>query len=152
MLKLKILNSKESKEILSIIDAQWGFEGKLDYAFLVNTKNRIFIINREVGRVDFSSLRINSMGLYFGELKDGVLRLTIEGSQVVGPHSKKNVVEITDDELQKWLRGVDLVKDCEGCRGFVIVRHGTDYIGCGRYSNGMITNFVPKTRRINSVE
>jgi len=41
MRQLKILNSKEIKEILKLIEAQWGAKLKLDYAFLKNPKNQI---------------------------------------------------------------------------------------------------------------
>ncbi len=148
MFKLQILNSRQAKEITGIIAEHWDSEVKLDYAFLMNGKNRIFIINREVGNFDFSALRINSMGLYFGELKDSKFRLSIEGSQIIGPRAKKNVVEVSREEMRKWLRGEDLQKDCYGCSGFVMVKSNNDFLGCGSYSNGNIRNFVPKTRRI----
>ncbi len=148
MFSLQILNSKQTKEIKSIIEQQWDSKEQLDCAFLMNNRDRIFAVNREIGKLDFLKLRINSIGLYFGELKDGQLRLSIEGSQIIGPSAKKNVAEISTQEMKVWLKGEDLVKECEGCTGFVIVRSGNDFLGCGRYSNGTIKNFVPKTRRI----
>ena len=150
MLSLKILNSKEIKGILSIIDYQWGCRKKLGYAFLMNGKGRIFVVSMDVGLVDFEKLRINSMGLYFGEIKGDDLRLSIEGSQIIGPLASKNLVDIDGREMSSWLRGNDLEKDCPGCSGFVIIRNDSDFLGCGRYSNGIIKNFVPKTRRISS--
>ncbi len=150
MFKLQILNSKQAKEITGIISSHWDASLKMDYAFLVNGKNRVFIINRDVGSLDLSALRINSMGLYFGELKDGRLRLSIEGSQLIGPHASKNVVNITKKEMMDWLRGMDLQKDCESCSGFVIVKCNDDFLGCGSYYEGKIKNFVPKTRRVRA--
>ncbi|MBI2133550.1 hypothetical protein HYU11_02610 [Candidatus Woesearchaeota archaeon] len=149
MLSLKILNSKQVKDIMRILHDRWGFEGRLDYAFLINNKDRIFLVSRDVGRLDFSKLRVNSMGLYFGEFKDENLRLTIEGSQIIGPGASMNVVEISRKELFAWLRGEDLLRECDSS-GFVIIRSGSDFVGCGRYSNGVIKNFVPKTRRVRT--
>ena len=152
MLSLKILNSKDAKKILKIISEHWGAEIDKDYAFLINSKNNVYIINKEVGEFPLETMRINSMGLYFGELGEDCLRLSIDGSQIVGPHAKKNVVEASKEEMASWLRGNDLDKEFSGSNGFVILKHGKDYIGCGRYSNGTIKNFVPKTRRIKSAD
>lgn len=150
MLSLKILNSKQAKEIASIISGHWGAWLSRDYAFLLNSKNKISIVSRDIGAVNLDMLRVNSVGLYFGELFDGELRLSIEGSQIIGPLAAKNIVEITGDEMGSWLRGDDLQKICEDCSGFVILKSKGDFLGCGRYSRGIIKNFVPKTRRIRN--
>lgn len=147
---LKFLNTKEAKQVLDIVKAQWDADVYFllqDYLFLFSSKEKIYIIARDIAQISLESLRLNSVGLYFGELKKGRLRLSIEGSQLVGPHAKKNVVEIYDDELQKWIRGKDLFFEGDW-QGYVIIRHKTDFLGTGRYDNGVIVNFVPKARRI----
>ena len=45
MPELKILNSKEIKEIYKLIEKQWSAKIKLDCGFLRNNKNRVFIGN-----------------------------------------------------------------------------------------------------------
>src|SRR3989344_819831 len=121
MQDLKILNSKEIKEIYGLIESQWGSKVKLDYGFLKNQKNRIFVI-----------------------------RMSIEGSQIVGPKAEKNVVELDEEETKKWFKGEDIEKECSDCRGFVILKHGNDFLGSGKYSNKRILNYVSKTRRISA--
>ena len=148
MQNLKILNKKEIKNILELIKTHFGCELELDYAFLMNQKNRIFIANKELFDVDTKKIRINSIGLYFGELSNNELRLTIEGSQLIGPKSTKNVVELNDSEMRKWLKGEDLEKEV-GEKGFVILKHGDDYLGSGRVKDDKILNYVPKTRRLS---
>ena len=149
MPELKILNSREIKEICRLIEKQWGAKIKLDYGFLRNNKNRIFIINKNISKIDTSKLRLNSVGMYFYEDDRAGIRLSIEGSQIVGPKAVKNIVEINDDETRKWFRGEDLEKECRGCSGFVILRNKNDFLGSGKYSNGRILNYVGKSRRIN---
>jgi NOL1/NOP2/fmu family ribosome biogenesis protein len=146
MEKLRVLNSREVRDLLAVLNQQFGFKDRLDYVFLANEKSRIFLTNRDFSRLDLKRLRINSVGLYFGELKDDKLRVSIEGSQLVGPKSTKNVVDVTEQEMVSWLRGNDLDKHADG---FVILRHKSSYLGCGRAKDGRIINFVPKTRRIN---
>ena len=149
MPELKILNNKEIKEILKLIEYQWGAKLKLNYAFLKNNKNRIFIINRDVSKIDFSKLRINSIGMYFCDLENGI-RLSIEGSQIVGPKAAKNIVEINESQVKSWLKGEDLEVN-ENYSGFVIIKHNDDFLGTGKFKDGRVLNYVSKSRRITSV-
>jgi len=150
MPELKILNSKEIKEIYKLIDKQWGAKIKLDCGFLRNNKNRIFIVSKDIAKIDLSRLRLNSVGMYFCENDGKGIRLSIEGSQLIGMKAAKNIVELNDDETKKWFKGEDLERECEGCNGFVILKHNKDFLGTGKYSNGRILNYVGKGRRINS--
>lgn len=162
MPQLKILNNKEIKEILKLIELQWGAKLKLSFAFLRNQKNRVFIVSRDLSKIDALRLRINSVGMYFCEIDDKGIRLSIEGTQIVCPKAKKNVVELDEEETGKWLKGEDLEKECKGCSGFVILKYKNqknkhkknslkdfDSLGCGRYSNGKLLNYVGKSRRVN---
>ena len=149
MQNLKILNKKEIKEILTILKKQWGCGLLANYVFLMNEKKRIYIVNKDINRIDLSKLRINSLGLYFGEYRNNEIRLTIEGAQLIGKNAKKNVIELNDKEARLWLKGHDIEKKVKA-KGFVILKHNTDYLGTGRYKDNKIFNFVPKTRRIKA--
>src|SRR3989344_6353952 len=129
---LKILNSREIKEIYGLIEKQWGAKIKLDYGFLKNQKNRIFVISKDISEIDLSKLRLNSVGMYFCEFDSFGIRLSIEGSQIVGPKAAKNVVELDEEETKKWFKGEDIEKECSDCRGFVILKHGNDFLGSGK--------------------
>jgi NOL1/NOP2/fmu family ribosome biogenesis protein len=144
---LRALSGRDLKPILKIIQDQWGAEMDFPQAWYQSTKNDLFIVSKDIGKVDVRSLRINSVGLYFGEIKKGLLRLSIEGSQLIGPKATKNIVELDEKELRKWLRGEDLIKQV-GAYGYVIMKSGNDFVGCGRIKEGKILNFVPKARRL----
>ena len=147
MQNLKILNNKEIKEILSLIEKQWGEKLKPDYAFLQNQKNRVFIINKDISKIDTSKLRINSIGMYFCETRNGI-RLSIEGSQIVGPKATKNILEINENQTKQWLKGEDV--EVEGkYDGFVILKNKNYFLGCGKFKEGKILNYVGKERRIS---
>ncbi len=146
MLELKILNRKKIKEILALIKKQWGADFKTELAFLMNTQNKIFLVNREVFNLNLEKLRINSIGLYFGELKNNELRLSIEGSQLIGNDAKQNLIEINETQAMQWLKGEDIgIKG--NYKGFVIIKHKNDFLGTGKYKDGKVLNFVPKARR-----
>ena len=70
MPQLKFLNSKETKEILKLIEEQWGAKLKLDYTLVKNNKSRVFIVNKDISKIDFSKLRINSIGMYFCDIEN----------------------------------------------------------------------------------
>ena len=148
MPELKILNNKEIKDIYELIEKQWGAKVKLDYGFLKNQKNRVFIISKDISKIDISKLRLNSVGMYFCEIDSKGIRLSIEGSQIIGPRAAKNVVELDEEETRKWFKGEDLEKECKDCSGFVILKNKNDFIGNGKYANGKILNYVGKMRRI----
>ncbi|MBI2658139.1 hypothetical protein HYX08_05595 [Candidatus Woesearchaeota archaeon] len=150
MPELKILNSREIKELHSVIEKQWDAKIKLDYGFLQNSKGRIFMVNRGISEIDMSKLRINSVGMYFCEHDKIGIRLSIEGSQIVGTCAKKNIIEIDDGQARKWFKGEDLELECKDCTGFVILKNKSDFLGTGKYKEGKILNYVGKTRRINA--
>jgi|SRR3989338_2918235 len=152
MPELKILNSKEIKEICRLIENQWGAKIKLGCGFLRNNKNRVFIVSRDMAKIGLSRLRLNSIGMYFCENDGKGIRLSIEGSQLIGPKAAKNVVELNDDETKRWFKGEDLGKECKDYNGFVILKHNKDFLGTGKYSNGRILNYVGKSRRILAKE
>lgn len=149
MPELKILNNKEIKEIFKLIENQWGAKIKLDYGFLKSNKNRIFVISKDISKINTSKLRLNSVGMYFCEIDNAGIRLSIEGSQLIGPKATKNIVELNEEETKKWFKGEDLEKECKNCNGFVILKYNNDLLGNGKYVNGKILNYVGKTRRVN---
>jgi len=124
------------------------FDKKLDYVFLINNKNKVFIVNKDIANIDLNKIRINSVGLYIAEFSNNEIRLSIEGSQLIGPNSKKNIIELNEKEAREWLKGKDLERETE-IEGFAIIKHNNDYLGSGKSTKQRILNFIPKTRRLN---
>ena len=149
--RMNFLKSKERKQFANAIEKQWGIcPNTIRSRFLVKSgKDRIYLVNTEYDQVDLNGIRINNVGLYIAEEK-GELRLSIEGSQIVGPEATKNVLEIDDELRKQWFMGEDLHIDKE-FEGFVILKHGKDFVGSGKFKEGKILNFVPKTRRLQQV-
>lgn len=145
------LNSKEIKKISAGLEDNFGckfdFKG---YGVCINSKNKLYIVNREIAGINLDYFVINSTGLYFGEKKeDGSIRLSIEGAQLVGKDASKNIIELNDDDAFKFFRGHDIEGDFS-YKGFVIVKRGEDILGCSCVKNGKLLNFLPKERRIKS--
>jgi len=148
MTAFESLNTKQVKQILALLEKQWGFAEKLDYQFFVSKKEALYIAQRSVGEFDFTKVRVNSIGMYFGEMKDNRLRLSIEGAQLIGPHAIKQVLELDDAQAVQWMNGQN-IESAFFLTGAVIIKHGTDYLGSGQVKDGILFNYVPKVRRLN---
>jgi NOL1/NOP2/fmu family ribosome biogenesis protein len=148
---MELLNNRESKKILHLFEEQWGCtlnDLLSTYSLALTGKDKVYLFNREIHRIHLD-VTINSIGLYIANMKGTQIRLTIEGAQLIGPVATKNIVEISAQEAQVWIRGNDLPKQ-GSWTGFVIIKQGSDYLGCGHFKEGVIANYVPKTRRIHS--
>ena len=153
---LRILNSRETKHIIEKLLEQFGYQydkTSQEYVFLMNKDNKINIISRKVEVLPYQEMKIDSLGMYFGELYKDSLRLSIEGCQLIGPRSTKNIIELNKDQMIEWIKGGDIDYEEIG-RDFVIVKYTdntnrqTDYLGSGRYKDGKIINYVSKSRRL----
>ncbi|MEM4260674.1 MAG: hypothetical protein QXG00_05550 [Candidatus Woesearchaeota archaeon] len=148
---IKFLNSKELKVITKILKEQFGYDNEMNYYFFRNTKNKIYIINKEIARLNINNLRIDTFGLYLGEVYNNELRLSIEGSQIIGPLSKKNIVEIPDYQVGSWMKGEDIDYSGKEIKGFVIVKNNKDFFGCGKIQDRKIRNYISKARKLKIV-
>lgn len=146
MKTIEFLSAKELKPVLVFLKEHFGVEKKFEFGWYLS-KERLFCISRDVELVNLTELNVNAAGLYIGEWKNGELRLSVDGSQIVGPFASKNIVELSDEELLAWLRGEVLEKKVEN-QGIVFIHHDKDFVGCGKVKEGKILNFVPKIRRL----
>ncbi len=128
---LKALNRKKIKEILNKLGEFYGINKlELDYVFYQNTKGRIFLLSNKFKEFEYDT-KINSLGMYFANLKNDEIRLSIEGSQIIGEKAKKNVLELNENELRDWLLGEDFKTD-EEFKGFVLIKNKNDFYGTGK--------------------
>jgi len=141
------LTSKDVRKIVEMMHGRFGFSGELDYAFFLNNKDKVYIISRDLAKVDTSKLRINVAGLYFADISDNSVRLSIEGSQIIGPKCTKNTITLDEKQAQEWLRGVDVDIDYAD-KGFVLMKYEDDFVGSGKAVEKKILNYVPKNRRL----
>ena len=147
MQRLKILNTRDLKEIRNKLKEQFDYDYQEDYAFLMNEKGRIYIINKDLSRVDFKKLRVDKFGLYFGELRNQEVRLSMEGAWLVGKKAKKNVIDITKEEVKKYFLGESLNQDLGQVNRFVLLKYDQDVFGCAKYKNKTILSILPKIHR-----
>ncbi len=154
--RLKILSKKEKAEIENKLKEQFGIS-EIKGELIQRGIERIFLYTgslseSEIKDIEFS-LPIERVGVYFGKIipANGEIRLSIEGTQILGNQIKKNIFELNESNLDSWMKGHEIPtseKEQEKLKGFVVMKYKGEFVGCGKSSQGRITNFIPKNRRL----
>jgi NOL1/NOP2/fmu family ribosome biogenesis protein len=163
----KILNSKEKKEIFSLLKDNFSFDKKIKETILLNEKKgKIILVSDSTFKIDFGNHRLEGIGLYFGEVYKNQIRLSIEGSQIIGKHAKKNVLNINKKILELFYQGEEIILDDEfkslvkelnkdfdfnDTNRFIILKMNTDFLGCVKYCESKFINYIPKNRRLKEI-
>ncbi|AGK60404.1 hypothetical protein Asulf_00375 [Archaeoglobus sulfaticallidus PM70-1] len=136
------MESEIGRKINEALKERWGVT--LNLSFYERGKRRIYAYS--CGNL---GVRAVSKGLYFATIEKDGLRLSMEGSFIVGKVAKKNVVEVDEEKALRWMRGEAIeINQTDVSEGYVILKYGSYFIGCGKLRNGKIINFVPKDRRL----
>jgi NOL1/NOP2/fmu family ribosome biogenesis protein len=153
MKKFKVLNTREIKRFKVVLEDTFGYSLKKDYAYLMNDRERVFLINKDLIKVDLDKLVVDRIGLYFAEYKHNLVRLSKEGAQLFVQEAKENGVklpclfELDKKETKAYFAGVDLKKDLgEETKTFILI-HKNDVLGYAKYKEGKILNYLPKIYR-----
>ena len=123
----------------NLLKEQFGVELP-EIKFYLGGKNRVYVYKS----CGFDDIAFHK-GIYFGTIEKDGLRLSIEGSFIVGKIAKKNVIELDAENFRRWMRGEDVEA---GVEGYYIVKCGNYFAGCGKGNGRILRNFVPKDRRI----
>jgi NOL1/NOP2/fmu family ribosome biogenesis protein len=155
MQKLKILNTREVKKLKELLNQQFGYAFQEDYAYLENeNKFKIYLVTKDISKIDINSLRIDRYGLYLGERKGEQFRLSMEGTQLLAQEASENevklnnVIDLNEEELRDYFQGLGLDKlDLVDENKLILLRYKKDIFGCAKLKGGKIINFLPKIHR-----
>ena len=147
---IKILSRRERQEIENYLHEQFGIEN-IPGTLIQKGEERIFIFTGSLSEGEINKIRdavfIERIGIYFAKIIESDVKLSIEGTILLGEQIKKNVYELDANQVEPWMKGQDLdIKT--GKKGFLIVKYKDDFLGCGKASEEKIGNFIPKSRRL----
>ncbi len=149
---IKILNPREKAEIEKALNAQFGIEN-VPGLIIKRGEERLFLFSGDISENEIRKLEaivpIERVGFYFAKIIPGenIIRLSIEGSQALSSQIKTNIFELDEKQTEEWMKGHELpIKT--GKHGFLIMKHGEDFLGTGKASEEKIGNFIPKNRRL----
>lgn len=147
---IKVLNKEEKAEIESKLHEQFDIDS-IPGMIIMRGEERLFLFSGDFSERDIDRLEkctfIERMGVYFAKVERGQVRLSIEGSQILKRQIKKNIFQLDSSQAEEWMKGRELpIKTGE--HGFLVMKHGSDFLGTGKASEEKIGNFIPKNRRL----
>lgn len=144
--QITILNSKERKLLLQSLNQLYQIDELPDYTyFFVNKKEKLYVCNKEIFDFNLEELKTNNVGLYIGTYMVDGFRFSIEGSQIFGKIAKKNILEISEEDRNKWIKGED-ISTTKFDNEYVILKHKNDFFASAKVKNNIIKNYIPKAR------
>ena len=148
---MQVLTVSEKKKIVQQLKEQFDVQ-EIEEIMLQFGLERFRLFSGNLTRDQLLQLdktvRIESAGLYLARQNEDGIRLTIDGAHFLKEKIKKNFFEISESNMEKWLRGEDL--EIAAPRAFLILTHKDYILGCGKSSGKIILNSVPKERRVRN--
>src|SRR4030043_1903117 len=134
MQRLTFLNTRENKKMLEELKEIYGVSAKLEGALLISPKQKLYLLTKDLELINLKEekqLRIDKAGLYIGAIVPEGIRLSLEGSQLIGPSAKKHVLSIDEEHLEPWVKGEDFEltsneKESVKEDGFYIIKFNQD--------------------------
>lgn len=148
-MKVEFYNSKQRKELLEKLKSTFGINEVPSILFETG-KEKIRGFSGDLTIDELYALdritNIEFLGLYLFRQELGYTRLGFDGALLLKNEISKGIVEITKEQLEKWMTGhnLDIVKD----RGIYVIKQAGDTFGCAISDGKHLINFVPKERRI----
>ena len=150
---MRILNKKEVKKIENKINGIYNSDLSLSKSVVLEKpyKKEIWISSKDIFKTNLNNLNIFSIGMYLGRIEKHV-KLSVEGSQLVGATAKKNVCEI--ENVWDFIRGFKIEPTkkikCDENQ-YVIVRYNENVVGSAKLKNNQLESILPKNRKIKSL-
>lgn len=137
---------KNGDLVIKYLSEQFGVrEEDINFKLVEKENGKIYAYGWNCEKIGIKKHRFFD-GIYFGKLcKDGV-RLSIEGSFLIGKVAKKGIIDLDEEEAIRWLSGENLEREE---KGYVILKWRSYFLGCGKGDGKFIKNYIPKDRRLS---
>lgn len=149
---MEFIKRREKDAILAELEESFGIS-KLPYLLIRTGKGRIRAFSGSLSKEEIlklsQELHIEVIGMYLAREENDGIRLSHDSVSILNPQITKNIIEVDEEQAQEWLKGKDLYIKTEK-QGKVVIKNNDFLIGAGKLSQGRITNFVPKERRIKN--
>lgn len=149
-MNLHFVKSSEKKNILAELNEQFGIT-KLPYLLVESGRERIRAFSGSLSKEEILQIshltNIEQIGIYLIK-KENSLRLSMDAIHLLKSQITKNIIEITESQLNDWLHGKDLSIPAQ--RGNVIIKYKEDLIGFSRSTGEKLYNYIPKDRRLKN--
>ncbi|WP_185836204.1 methyltransferase RsmF C-terminal domain-like protein [Candidatus Korarchaeum cryptofilum] len=86
-------------------------------------------------------------GVYVAKRAPYGFIISIEGSFIIGRSAKRHLVDLSESDFRRWMRGDDIELKLPE-KGVYIVRYGEAFAGSGYYDGRVLRNLIPKVRTL----
>ncbi len=141
---IKVLKGRERRTLEQRLRIRYGVRIPESLEVVLQSKKEFRLTTCEALQVDIERLNPQGIGLKIAkETKHGIM-LSIEGAQLLKPDA--NVARLNLNQAYCWVKGGNL--EIKASRGYVVLKYGEYYLGCGLSTGEHIKNLYPKHRRI----
>ena len=153
---MEFIFNTEKREIMKKLE-YYGIK-ELPFLLISSGKEKIRGYSGSLSLEEIRKLQKNSrveiIGIYlFHEYPDEI-RFSLDALHLLKDQITKNIIELTDEQKEKWFRGEDILltkeeqeKFSKEKKGFKVIKHKDDLIGMGKLTDDRIVNYLPKERR-----
>ena len=126
-MNLDILTAGEKKKILASLNENFGIS-EMPYLFIKTGRERIRAFSGSLSMQEIKNLGLNArielIGMYaFKEEKQGY-RLAFDSLPLFKDKIKKNVIEVNDEQAEKWMQGRDLEgEEFKELNGIIVLKN-----------------------------
>ena len=151
--KVEFLDRTKKKKLVEELNKIYGIE-ELNYLILKTgaEKLRIYSGNLSIEEMNMLAKNINLqlIGTPLCTIKDNDVRLNFDAINIpeIKKQISKNILEISDEELTKWIRGNNIEKSIDVNSKFMIIKNKDDFIGTAYNGKTFLKNYIPKERRV----
>lgn len=150
-MNIRFVKTPEKRKIIEKLEGQFGIE-ELNFLLIESGKEKYRAFSGSLSKDEISKMseltNIEIIGMYILREENNEFRLSMDASLTLSKQIKKNIVEISKDDFEKWIRGFDL--EIKVPRGVYIIKYQEDFVGCGKSNEEKIFNYVPKDRRLKT--
>lgn len=149
-MNIHFIKTPEKRRIVEQLKEQFGVEN-LPYLLIESGKEKIRAFSGSLSKEEITEIsnlvRVELVGLYLIK-KEHDLRLSLDATTILKSQITKNILELDDEQFQKWIRGKDLELSSPKEHETYVIKYKSDFVGCGKSNGKIIFNYVPKDRRI----
>jgi len=153
---MEFIFSTEKREIMKKL-AYYGIN-ELPFLLISSGKEKIRGYSGSLSLEEIRKLQKNSrvevVGIYLFHEYPEEIRFSLDALHLLKNQITKNIIELTNEQKDKWFRGEDILLTKEEQekfggerKGFKVIKHKDDFIGMGKLTDDRIVNYLPKERR-----
>ena len=152
MTLIEFLDKTKKNKILAKLDEFCGVS-KLNHLFIKSGKDKIRIFSGSLSKDELNvisqKIHVELIGSRIANIDSEETRIAFDAINIpeIKNQINENIIEITDEQAEKWMTGEDLQIETTSNKKYVVVKNRDDLLGVGKIQGTFIKNYVPKERR-----